>query len=132
METSRQRFLHTLEFKQVEPKWFRGYAFIWPETGSEWYQQGYEGPELGWHGEGLPERFGLDELQRVDPWYGPVPDFTYEVIEEDERTKLYVNHEGILMREFKERNDTSMPQFVKFPVETVSYTHLTLPTNREV
>lgn len=118
MATSRQRFLQTLDFKQVEPKWFRGYAFIWPETGSEWSQQGYEGPELGWHGEGLPERFGLDELQRVDPWYGPVPDFAYEVIEEDERTKLYINHEGILMREFKERNDTSMPQFVKFPVET--------------
>ena len=39
-------------------------------------------------------------------------------IEEDERTRLYVNHEGILMREFKEHADTSMPQFVKFPVET--------------
>ena len=84
----------------------------------EWRTQGYEGPELGWHGEGLPQRFGLDELLRVDPWYGPVPEFEYQVIEEDERTRLYVNHEGILMREFKEHADTSMPQFVKFPVET--------------
>jgi uroporphyrinogen decarboxylase len=41
------------------------------------------------------------------------------VIEEDERTKLYINHEGILMREFKEHADTSMPQFVKFPVENL-------------
>ena len=117
--TSRERFLQTLEFKQPERRWFRGYAFIWPETGDEWRAQGYEGPELGWHGEGLPERLGLDELQRVDPWYGPVPDFEYKVIEEDERTKVYVNHEGILMREFKERSDTSMPQFLKFPVETL-------------
>ncbi len=119
MATSRERFLQTLEFKQPERQWFRAYAFIWPETGEEWRKQGYEGPELGWHGEGLPQRLGLDELQRVDPWYGPVPDFEYKVIEEDERTKVYVNHEGILMREFKERSDTSMPQFLKFPVESL-------------
>jgi hypothetical protein len=116
--TSRQRFLKTLNFEHAEPPWFRAYAFVWPETELEWRTQGYEGPELGWHGEGLPQRFGLDELLRVDPWYGPVPEFEYRVIEEDERTKLYINHEGILMREFKEHADTSMPQFVKFPVET--------------
>ena len=40
------------------------------------------------------------------------------MLEEDARTRLYVNHEGIVMREFKEHADTSMPQFVKFPVET--------------
>jgi uroporphyrinogen decarboxylase len=91
---------------------------VWPETEEVWRTQGYEGPVLGWHGEGLPRRFGLDELLRVDPWYGPVPEFEMKVIEEDEKTRLYVNHEGILMREFKEHVDTSMPQFVKFPVET--------------
>jgi hypothetical protein len=116
--TSRERFLKTLDFEQAGPPWFRAYAFVWPETELVWRTQGYEGPELGWHGEGLPQRFGLDELLRVDPWYGPVPEFEYEVIEEDERTKLYINHEGILMREFKEHSDTSMPQFVKFPVAT--------------
>ena len=118
MQTSRERFLQTCNFQSVERPWFRAYAFVWPETELEWRTQGYEGPELGWHGEGLPQRFGLDELQRVDPWYGPVPEFEYQVIEEDERTRLYVNHEGILMREFKEHADTSMPQFVKFPVQT--------------
>ena len=118
MQTSRERFLRTLDFQPVEVPWARMYAFVWPETESVWRSQGYEGPTLGWHGEGLPQRFGLDELLRVDPWYGPVPPFEYQVIEEDERTKLYINHEGILMREFKEHADTSMPQFVKFPVET--------------
>jgi uroporphyrinogen decarboxylase len=108
----------TLQFKPSALPWCRAYAFVWPETGAVWRAQGYEGPELGWHGEGLPERFGLDELLRVDPWYGPVPEFSYQVVEEDEQTRLYVNHEGILMREFKEHSDTSMPQFVKFPVET--------------
>jgi uroporphyrinogen decarboxylase len=119
MMTSRERFLRTLEFQPVDVPWVRAYAFVWPETELVWRTQGYEGPTLGWHGEGLPQRFGLDELLRVDPWYGPVPPFEYQVIEEDERTKLYINHEGILMREFKEHADTSMPQFVKFPVETL-------------
>lgn len=115
--TSRERFLNTLSFRSVDAPWFRAYAFVWPETEAEWRSQGYEGPELGWHGEGLPQRFGLDELLRVDPWYGPVPEFEMKVIEEDEKTRLYVNHEGILMRELKTHTDTSMPQFVKFPVE---------------
>jgi len=119
MMTSRERFLRTLEFQPVDVPWVRAYAFVWPETELVWRTQGYEGPTLGWHGEGLPQRFGLDELLRVDPWYGPVPPFEYQVIEEDERTKLYINHEGILMREFKEHADTSMPQFVKFPVENL-------------
>ena len=119
MMTSRERFLRTLEFQPVDVPWTRAYAFVWPETGAVWRTQGYQGPELGWHGEGLPERFQLDQILRVDPWYGPVPEFEYQVIEEDERTKLYINHEGILMREFKEHSDTSMPQFVKFPVETL-------------
>ena len=30
-------------------------------------------------------------------------------------TVTYVNHEGIVMREFKTHHDMSMPQFVKFP-----------------
>jgi uroporphyrinogen decarboxylase len=115
--TSRERFLSTLSFQSVDVPWTRAYAFVWPETEVVWRTQGYEGPELGWHGEGLPARFGLDELLRVDPWYGPVPEFEEKVIQEDEKTRLYVNHEGILMRELKTHTDTSMPQFVKFPVE---------------
>lgn len=120
MPTSRERFLQTLNFQQADPPWVRWGAFVWPETELEWRQQGYEGPELGWHGEGLTERFGLDELLRVDPWYGPAPDFVDETIAEDQRTRTYVNHEGIIMREFKEHSDTSMPQFIKFPVETLA------------
>jgi len=53
----------------------------------------------------------------ADPWYGPVPEFELKVVEENETTRLYVNHEGILMRELKTHTDVSMPQFVKFPVE---------------
>jgi uroporphyrinogen decarboxylase len=82
----------------------------WADTIARWRREGYDGRLLD-------EVFGVDRIVRVDPWYGPVPEFTYEVVEEDELTQTYINHEGILMREFKEHSDTSMPQFIKFPVE---------------
>jgi hypothetical protein len=90
--TPRERFLATLDFKTPDRAWFRAFAFVWPETEEVWRTQGYDGPVLGWHGEGLPARFGLDELLRVDPWYGPVPEFELKVIEEDDKTRLYINH----------------------------------------
>ena len=109
MATSRQRFLDTLDFRPVDPVWMRP-TYTWVETLDLWRTQGYDGTPL-------EDLFRVDRIVRVDPWYGPVPEFAYEVVEEDERTVLYVNHEGILMREFKESPDTSMPNFVRFPVE---------------
>ena len=110
MATSRQRFLDTLEFKPVAKPWVRWGAFLWDETVERWRQE-------GWDGTPLDDYFDLDRLVRVDPWYGPVPAFAHEVISEDADTVTYVNHEGIVMREFKQHHDMSMPQFVKFPVE---------------
>lgn len=110
MMTSRQRFLDTLDFKPVDKPWIRWGSFVWPETAEIWETQGYQGQDLN-------EYFGLDTLLRVDPWYGPVPPFEYNVIEEDEKTRTYINHDGILMREFKQHSKSSMPQFIKFPVE---------------
>jgi uroporphyrinogen decarboxylase len=109
MATSRQRFLDTLEFKNVNPRWLRT-SGAWQETLDVWRTQGYQGQPLD-------QYFGVDRIMRVDPYYGPVPEFEYTVVEEDERTVTYINHEGILMREFKQHRDTSMPQFIKFPVE---------------
>ena len=48
---------------------------------------------------------------------GPCRNSEHEVVSEDAETVTYVNHEGIVMREFKQHHDASMPQFVKFPVE---------------
>ncbi|MBM4460385.1 MAG: hypothetical protein FJ011_21920 [Chloroflexi bacterium] len=109
MATSRERFLDTLEFKNVNPRWMRT-SGAWQETLDVWRTQGYEGQPLDPY-------FGVDHIMRVDPYYGPVPEFEHTVIEEDDRTVTYINHEGILMREFKQHRDTSMPQFIKFPVE---------------
>ena len=109
MDTPRERFLKSLDFLPVKPPFLRS-GFAWQETKQLWREQ-------GWDGRPLNEVFGTDDVNRVDPYYGPAPEFDYQVVEEDNRTKLFVNHEGILMREFKEHRDTSMPQFVKFPIE---------------
>ena len=108
--TSRERFIQTCEFKNLEKPWLRWGSFVWPETEANWRGQGYDGTPLD-------EYFGLDRLERVDPYYGPLPEFAHTVVEEDDRTITFINEEGILMREFKEHRDTSMPQFLKFPVE---------------
>jgi uroporphyrinogen decarboxylase len=110
--TSRQRFLDTLEFKPVTKPWIRWGAFLWDETIERWKTEGSDGTPLD-------DYFDLDRLLRVDPWYGPVPEFKHEVISEDDETVTYLNHEGIVMREFKKNPDMSMPQFVKFPIENI-------------
>lgn len=109
--SSRQRFLDTLKFKPVAKPWMRWGAFLWEETVERWKRE-------GWDGRPLDDLFELDRLVRVDPWYGPVPEFKHEVLSEDAETVTYVNHEGIVMREFKQHHDASMPQFIKFPVES--------------
>jgi uroporphyrinogen decarboxylase len=111
MATSRERFLQTLEFKPASPAWMRTGLGGWTETIERWRREGYDGRLLD-------DVFEVDRIVRVDPWYGPVPEFEYELIAEDEETQTYINHEGILMREFRAHSDMSMPQFVKFPVET--------------
>ncbi len=112
-KTSRQRFLDTCEFSNSGKPWVRWGSFVWPETENNWLKEGYDGRPFD-------EYFGLDRLERVDPYYGPLPEFKHEVVEEDDRTVTYINEEGILMRELKQHRDTSMPQFLKFPVENAA------------
>jgi hypothetical protein len=109
MATARERFVQMMNYQPAQPPFVR-WGFAWQETQEQWRQQ-------GWDGRPLDEVFGTDPLLRVDPYYGPVPEFAHEVVAEDDLTRTFINHEGILMREFKQHRDTSMPQFIKFPVE---------------
>ena len=108
MTTARERFLRTLDFEPADPP-FVLCSGAWQETLDQWRTE-------GWDGRPLQEVFGTDALLAVAVYYGPAPQFSYTVLEEDETTRVFVNHEGIVMREFKQHRDTSMPQFVKFPV----------------
>ena len=109
MATARERFSQTLNLEPADPP-VVFWSGAWQTTLDLWREQ-------GWDGRPFDQIFDVDRLLPVEVKYGPVPEFAYEVLEETDRTRLYVNHEGILMWEFKEHSETSMPQFVKFPVE---------------
>ena len=97
----------------------------WPETIERWEREGYNAGDdrdldvishvaqtkVNLH-------MGADIAQIFGEWFCPNPPFEYKVIEEDDRRILYVNEEGIVLRELKKNPWSSMPQFVKFPVET--------------
>ncbi|MCL4506167.1 MAG: hypothetical protein M1434_11655 [Chloroflexi bacterium] len=104
----RERFIQTLNFQPAHPPFVRNFG-AWEETQRLWR-------ERGWDGRPLDDIFNTDTLLRVEVGYGPAPEYTHQVLAEDETTCTYINHEGILMREFKQHRDTSMPQFIRFPV----------------
>ena len=105
---ARDRLLATLRYDPADRAPYRSWGG-WPETIERWKAEGYD-PEN-------PPRFGEDRWA-IHNWFLPNPPFEHQAIEEDDETILYVNHEGILMRELKENRMSSIPQFVRFPVET--------------
>ncbi len=113
MATMRERFLQTLRFEPADPPFVRAGLGMWQDTAILWRQQ-------RWDGRPLDQVFGTDALVGIGPYYGPAPAFVEEVLAQDATTRTFVNHEGIVMREFIEHRDTSMPQFVRFPVETAA------------
>ena len=82
----------------------------WPETVDRWAREG------GYH----PERtdFGCDHWVFEFQWFFPNPPFERDVLQEDNEYVTYVDPQGIVMREFKLNPLSSMPQFIRFPVET--------------
>ena len=106
--THRERFLATMRYEPVDRVPYREFG-AWPETRDRWRREGYD-----------PEHppFDTDPWHWYGGWFHPNPPFERTVVEQDDHTILYVNHEGILIRERKDNPQSSMPQFVRFPVET--------------
>ncbi|HON05495.1 MAG TPA: uroporphyrinogen decarboxylase family protein [bacterium] len=80
----------------------------WQETLEIWKKQGYDGRD----------DFGTDKLVQIQHIFDPFPQFERKIISETDRYRIFLNEDGVLMKEFKERKKSSMPQFIKFPVET--------------
>jgi uroporphyrinogen decarboxylase len=108
--TSRERFLRVMNYGDFDRVPFLGGMGPWPETVERWKKEGCDAP-------GAPS-FDWDPWVWQGGWFFPNPPFERKVVSEDDATILYVNHEGILMRERKDQPWSSMPQFVRFPVET--------------
>lgn len=98
-----------MNYKPVDRGFYHG-PWAWPETVERWKTEGYDPAN--------PPNFGTDFWLWECEWFFPNPPFEREVMAEDDVTVTYVNHEGITMRERKDNPMSSMPQFVKFPVES--------------
>jgi uroporphyrinogen decarboxylase len=108
---ARERFLACLDYQPVDrtPFWSWG---GWPETIERWKKEGHDPAK------GIPEEALTDPRISVGHWFFPNPAFEHKVVSEDAEHVVYINHEGIVMKELKNNPQSSMPQFLKFPVET--------------
>ena len=108
--TDLERFRACMPYRQVDrvPFWSWG---AWPETVERWKREGYDPAVFN------PDA-AADRRHSFGHWFFPNPPFERKVVQEDAEHVVYINHEGILMKERKDQPWSSMPQFLKFPVET--------------
>jgi len=115
--TARERFVRQLRFQRVD------YPFRW-ETLGFWGQTIER-----WRREGLPEGVSPSQYFEMEqPVYFPVncgftalpydPPFEHKELERTERTVVFQNQSGIVMRQRTDHPELSMPQWIRFPVQT--------------
>ena len=106
--TDLERFRACMEYAPCDhtPFWNWG---AWPETIERWKREGFD-PAKGSPADACDRRLWFGH------WFFPNPPFERKVVEETAEHVVYVNHEGILMRERRDQPHSSMPQFLKFPV----------------
>jgi hypothetical protein len=107
----KQRFIECMNYGNPDRAPF--YEFMWPtwpETVERWAQEGGYDPQQS--------NFGCDRWVVEYSWFYPTPPFEREIIADDEKTVTYVDSQGIILKEFKANPLSSMPQFIRFPVET--------------
>lgn len=122
---ARERFIATLKFEKLDRPFRWEAPAVWPATIKQWHKEGlpesitcynitdsevydyFEMDKLGW----LP----FDGGWIGDPYY---PFFEYKILEDEGEKLVIQDTDGIVKRILKENADTSMPQFLKFPVTT--------------
>jgi uroporphyrinogen decarboxylase len=106
-----ERFNQTMNYGNPDRVPFHEFMWpTWPETLERWAREGGYDPER--------TDFGCDPWVVEYSWFWPQPPFERVIIAEDENYVTYVDPQGIVMREFKKNPQSSMPQFIRFPVET--------------
>ena len=120
----RERFLNTCRFKQVDKVPFWPPLAVWDSTWKRWKDEGLtsSGANLaGEHSDSVLDLFdylGCDRFDEIGIYYGFCPAFEHKVIKENDDNIIYRNHEGIIMKEKKRGRETSMPQFIEFPIKS--------------
>jgi uroporphyrinogen decarboxylase len=134
---SRDRFNASLRFQPIDRPFRWESLGMWPETLDRWYSEGLDlslkQPQPGDWGalesdqfeRVLVHAFAFDRIdylgQAVLSGYTDTPfcpSFEVQVLSEDGQTRLLRDRDGILKRELTVYNTSSMPQFLRFPVET--------------
>lgn len=113
---SRQRFLNTLKGLPID-RFFRYDHGPWPSTRERWLKEGYPADaEFGTYFDMDPMiRFAINSGYCDSPYH---PKFEQETLSEDDDYILYRDGDGIIKRVLKTQADTSMPQFVQYPVKS--------------
>lgn len=107
----RERFHADMKYQARDRAPFHEFPWpTWPETADRWRVEGAYDPATA--------DFGCDRWVIESEWFFPNPPFAAQVIEEDDTHVTFVDPQGIVMREFKQNPTSSMPQFLRFPVET--------------
>lgn len=106
----RERFLNVLNYKPVDRGIYGVRVGWWPETEKRWRQEGYNPDDK--------PLFETDRWQWYGDWFWPYPSFAEKVIEDEGDTLLMINDEGSIVRVRKDEPRSSMPEWVKYPVET--------------
>ena len=111
---SRERFLTSI-CGGVPDRFFRYEHGPWPTTRERWLREGLS-PETP-----FAEAFAMDPLCRfgINSGYcdSPYePKFEETTLEETESCRVYRDSDGIVKRVLRQDTDTSMPQFLSFPV----------------
>ncbi len=106
----RERFLSCMDFRSVDrvPYWWFG---AWRTTIDRWQREGLPNDV---HLEGF---FGFDRHETIPIRFGMMPAFERLLISEDASSRTIIDDRGVKARELKERTETSMPQFLEFPVK---------------
>jgi uroporphyrinogen decarboxylase len=109
---SRERLLATMDYQPRDRAPLKEFPWpTWPETAQRWSREGGYDPAT--------TDFGCDAWVIEYSWFMPHPPFERRVLEEDGQHVTYVDPQGIVLREMKTNPLSSMPQFLRYPVETV-------------
>lgn len=113
-------FLKIFEFEDTSRPFRWETPGIWGKTKKRWISEGYDFKEKN---KNFFEYFNMDTpiwLPFKGGWTGNpyYPMFEKKIINDDGINITHLAKDGILKKERKENPETSMPQFLKFPVES--------------
>jgi uroporphyrinogen decarboxylase len=120
--TPLERFLAMMDYGPVDhvPNWELG---VWPQTRQRWEKEGLDTAQFHWKWFPGEQALGMDPKEFIPFNRGMIPEFEYEILEEDDRTVLFRDQQGRVRRALKEGSISgarmSMDQYIGFPVQTM-------------